>query len=63
MTAVVKNKLNECRYGRLLARTLPKAIETDQEHERLLEEVNRLMSKAKLISHQKKMPCWSCSLR
>jgi HTH-type transcriptional regulator/antitoxin HigA len=45
MTAVSKNKFNEHKYGRLLARTLPKAIETEQEYERLLEEVNRLMSK------------------
>jgi HTH-type transcriptional regulator/antitoxin HigA len=45
MTAVVKNTLNERKYGRLLVQTLPKAIETEQEYERLLAEVNRLMSK------------------
>jgi HTH-type transcriptional regulator/antitoxin HigA len=45
MTAVVKNELNQRKYGRLLVRTLPKAIETEQEYERLLAEVNRLMSK------------------
>jgi HTH-type transcriptional regulator/antitoxin HigA len=32
-------------YGRLLARTLPKVIESEAEYEHLLEEVNRLMSK------------------
>jgi HTH-type transcriptional regulator/antitoxin HigA len=42
---VVKNTLNERKYGRLLVQTLPKAIETEQEYERLLAEVNRLMSK------------------
>jgi HTH-type transcriptional regulator/antitoxin HigA len=45
MTAVAKNTLNERKYGRLLAQTLPKAIETEAEYERLLDEVNRLMSK------------------
>lgn len=50
MTAVIKNKLNEQKYGRLLARTLPKAIETEQEHERLLAEVDRLMSKGDTLS-------------
>ena len=33
-------------YGRVLARVLPRVIETDEEHERLLGEVERLMDKA-----------------
>jgi HTH-type transcriptional regulator/antitoxin HigA len=33
------------KYGRLLARTLPVVVETEEENERLLEEVNQLMSK------------------
>ena len=45
MTALVEKRLNDRKYGRLLARTLPRAIETESEYARLLEEVNRLMSK------------------
>jgi HTH-type transcriptional regulator/antitoxin HigA len=45
MTVLAENRLDERKYGRLLARTLPKAIETQAEYEHMLEEVNRLMSK------------------
>lgn len=33
------------KYGRLLARTRPAAIKTEEENERVLEEVSRLMAK------------------
>jgi HTH-type transcriptional regulator/antitoxin HigA len=33
------------KYGRLLARTLPKAINTEEENDRMLAIVNKLMSK------------------
>ncbi len=42
---VAENQLNERKYGRLLAQTLPRAIETEKEYEHMLGEVNRLMSK------------------
>ncbi len=45
MTALAENRIDERKYGRLLARTLPRAIETESDYERSLEEVNRLMSK------------------
>ncbi len=45
MTAVADSKLDERKYGRLLVRVSPKAIDSEQEYERVLEEVNRLMSK------------------
>jgi HTH-type transcriptional regulator/antitoxin HigA len=35
-------------YGRVLARVLPRVIVTDEEHERLLGEVERLMDKGEL---------------
>jgi HTH-type transcriptional regulator / antitoxin HigA len=40
-----ENQLNERKYGRLLARTLPRAIENEKEYQHMLGEVNRLMSK------------------
>lgn len=45
MTAVANRALNSKKYGQLLARALPKAIETEKENERALEIVNELMSK------------------
>jgi HTH-type transcriptional regulator/antitoxin HigA len=45
MTALAENKLNERKYGRLLSRALPKAIENDADYERLLGETNHLMSR------------------
>lgn len=38
-------KINKTKYGALLATTLPIAIETEEEYERMLEAVSRLMSK------------------
>ena len=46
MTVLAENRLDERKYGRLLARTLPRAIETESDYERSLEDVNRLMSKS-----------------
>ena len=45
MTAVVNRALNPKMYGQLLARALPKAIETEKENERALTLVDELMSK------------------
>jgi HTH-type transcriptional regulator/antitoxin HigA len=45
MTAVVDPKLDSQKYGRLLAKTLPRAIKTEKENERMLAEVDKLMSK------------------
>lgn len=45
MTAVANTEFNARKYGRLLARTLPSVIETEEENERMLAEVDRLMSK------------------
>lgn len=45
MTAVANRALNSKKYAQLLARALPKAIETEKENERALEIVNELMSK------------------
>jgi HTH-type transcriptional regulator / antitoxin HigA len=45
MTALASNKLDARKYGRLLARTLPKAIETNADYQRALDQVNELMSK------------------
>ena len=42
---VAENQLNPRKYGRLLARTLPRTIATENEYEDMLGEVNRLMSK------------------
>ncbi len=45
MTAAANRVLNPKKYGQLLARALPKAIETEKENERALEIVDELMSK------------------
>jgi HTH-type transcriptional regulator/antitoxin HigA len=45
MTAVASRVLNAKKYGQLLARALPKAIETEKENERALAIVDELMSK------------------
>lgn len=44
MTATVNAQVDEKKYGRLLARALPSVIETEDENERMLAEVERLMS-------------------
>ena len=46
MTAVANPEIDPRKYGRLLAKTLPQAIRTEKENERMLAEVDRLMSKA-----------------
>jgi HTH-type transcriptional regulator / antitoxin HigA len=46
MTAVANAEIDPRKYGRLLVRTLPQAIRTEKENERMLAEVDRLMSKA-----------------
>jgi HTH-type transcriptional regulator/antitoxin HigA len=38
-------KIDKRKYGRLLARTLPRAIKTEAENERALREIERLMDK------------------
>lgn len=45
LTSIAATKLDARKYGRLLAKTLPKPIETEAENERMLEVVNKLMSK------------------
>ena len=45
MTAAANRVLNPKKYGQLLARALPKPIETEKENERALEIVDELMSK------------------
>jgi HTH-type transcriptional regulator / antitoxin HigA len=40
------------RYGRLLARTAPKVIETEKEYTRALEQVEALMDKGESRSHE-----------
>ncbi len=37
--------INEKKYGRVLARLLPRIITTEEEHERMLAEVEKLMDK------------------
>lgn len=45
MTVAANTQLNPHKYGRLLARTLPKAIDTEEENDRMLEVVNEIMAK------------------
>jgi HTH-type transcriptional regulator / antitoxin HigA len=45
MIAVVEHQIDPRKYGRLLAKTLPKEIETEEEHERMCNIVDTLMSK------------------
>ena len=42
---VIKPRLNAARYGRLLLEALPRPIETEEENERALAFVDKLMSK------------------
>ncbi|HKV41366.1 MAG TPA: transcriptional regulator [Blastocatellia bacterium] len=44
--SAIAGKLDPKKYGRLLARTLPKAIETEGENERALAVIERLMDRA-----------------
>jgi len=50
MTVAVKTDINPQTYRRLLGRVLPQAIKTDGECERLLAEVDKLMSKGDPLS-------------
>ena len=45
MTAVVSEEIDTKKYGRLLARALPRVIETEEQNERMLAEVWKLMKK------------------
>src|SRR4051812_6702232 len=45
MTVVAKRKLDEQKYKRLLSRAMPVVIKSKAEYERLVEEINRLMTK------------------
>ncbi len=42
-------------YGRLLAKVLPVVIETEQENERMLAELNKLMDKPRLTRAESKL--------
>jgi HTH-type transcriptional regulator / antitoxin HigA len=44
------HKINEARYRRLLSRTLPVVIETEEENERMLAIVEKLMDKGENVS-------------
>lgn len=45
MTAVVKKKINAKKYLQLLAEAMPRPIETETEYERVIEIIDKLMSK------------------
>jgi HTH-type transcriptional regulator / antitoxin HigA len=45
VTAIANRSMNPQKYGRLLAKTLPQAITTEAENDRMLAIVNKLMSK------------------
>ena len=45
MSAVVSEQIETKKYGRLLARSVPKVIKTEEENERMLAEVWKLMKK------------------
>ena len=44
------HKINETRYRRLLSRTMPVVIETEEENERMLAIVEKLMDKGESLS-------------
>ena len=50
MTAAVNTEINPQTYRRLLGRVMPRAISAKAEYERLLAEVDKLMSKGDAIS-------------
>jgi HTH-type transcriptional regulator/antitoxin HigA len=45
MTATPDKALDKKKYGRLLARALPKIIETEEENKRMLAQVDKFLSK------------------
>lgn len=53
MTATAS--VNEKKYARLLAKALPVIIETEEENERLLAQVDKLMGKEKLSPEESKL--------
>src|SRR6266849_4034045 len=44
------HKINEARYRRLLSRTMPVVIETEEENERMLAVIEKLMDKGENVS-------------
>jgi len=57
MTVLVEErKLDPVKYGKLLAKVLPTAIETEEENERLLSEVKKLLKKGdSLLPEEEKL--------
>ena len=56
MTATANTvTLDNKKYARLLARTLPVVIETEEENERMLAEVDKLMGKEPLTPEESKL--------
>jgi HTH-type transcriptional regulator/antitoxin HigA len=56
MTAIANTvTLDSKKYARLLARTLPVVIETEEENERMLAEVDKLMDKNPLTPEESKL--------
>ena len=49
---VIDNK----KYARVLAKVLPRVITTDEEHERMLAEVEKLMDKASIVLGKRTPP-------
>ncbi len=45
IAAAAKAKLSAAKYGRLLSRALPKVIADDEEHERMLAQIEKLIDK------------------
>ncbi|MDT5268225.1 MAG: hypothetical protein QOH49_411 [Acidobacteriota bacterium] len=47
MTVSAKTRIDPKKYERLLSRALPRVIETEEENERMLAAVERLMAKGR----------------
>ncbi len=58
MTVAVNTEINPQTYRRLLGKVLPRAISAKAEHERLLAEVDKLMSKGEALSPEEGR-CWT----
>ena len=52
------HKINETRYRRLLSRTMPVVIETEEENERMLAIVEKLMDKGENLSPEEELETW-----
>jgi HTH-type transcriptional regulator / antitoxin HigA len=50
MIATAKNKIDSTKYGKLLAKVQPVVIDNDQEYERALAEIKKLLKKGDNIS-------------